>query len=418
MKASIILIGDEILLGQVVDTNSSKIARALTLEGWQVVQTRVVGDDGSEIRRAVEQALAASPLVITTGGLGPTKDDITKRVLMEIFGGELVLNPQVLENVERVFAQRGLKLNDLTRSQAMVPSSCRVIPNRVGTAPGMIFRRGESVLISMPGVPFEAEDMLRNGVLPAVREMFMPDVTQKHHTLIVSGITESDMAEHLATWEEALPPFLHLAYLPTPGFIRLRLDGVHTNAALLEKEFATALLSLKSLTAKYLIHDGDASLAEILISRLREQGLTVATAESCTGGNIAHSITLVPGCSDVMLGGVVSYANSVKTGLLGVREHDLKEHGAVSEPVVRAMAEGVCKATGAACAMATSGIAGPGGGTPDKPVGTVWIAVATPRGTEAGCIHLPGNRQRVIDRATSEALLMLIKLLTKKVTDN
>lgn len=412
MKASIIIIGDEILLGQVVDTNSSEIARTLAPDGWQTVLTRVTGDNADDIRDAIEQAMACSDLVVTTGGLGPTKDDITKTVLMSIFGGHPEFNPEVLENVERVFARRNLRLNALTRNQALVPTSCRVIQNRVGTAPGMIFRRGNKALISMPGVPFEAVDMLHHGLMPAVREMFMPDILMRHHTLIVSGITESDLAERLAEWEEALPAFIHLAYLPTPGYIRLRLDGSYADADILENAFQSALSSLTALVSPFLIHDGDASLAEILINRLRAEGLTVATAESCTGGNIAHAITIVPGCSDVMLGGVVSYANEVKTQVLGVAEDDISNHGAVSEEVVTAMARGACRITGASCAMATSGIAGPGGGTPEKPVGTVWIAVSTPRGTTAKRVQLPGNRQRVIERATSEAILMLIKNLT------
>lgn len=415
MDASIIIIGDEILLGQVVDTNSSEIARTICRDGWNTVQTIVVGDNEDDIRSAIEQSLDASDLVICTGGLGPTKDDITKHVLMSIFGGEEVWRDDVLENVKRVFAARGLTLNELTRRQALVPTSCQVIQNRLGTAPGMLFRKGAKALISMPGVPFEAVDMLHNGAMPAIRELFMPDVERRHRTLIVSGITESDLAEKLATWEESLPGCLHLAYLPSPGLIRLRLDGVCDTklnvACEFDAVFDRALHELTALTGEYLINDGDAAVAEILINKLRASGLTVATAESCTGGNIAHAITLVPGCSDVMKGGVVSYANEVKIRLLGVAESDITAHGAVSREVVTSMAEGVCRATGAVCSMATSGIAGPGGATPDKPVGTVWIAVHTPRGTRAGCFHLPGSRTRVIDRATTEAMLMLIKEL-------
>jgi len=409
MQASIIIIGDEILLGQVTDTNSGEIARTLCRDGWQVAQTRVVGDNGADIREAVDQALKVSDLVITTGGLGPTKDDITKHELMNIFGGNEVLDTVVLANVERVFARRGLKMNELTRNQALVPSSCRIIPNRLGTAPGMLFSRDGAVLVSMPGVPFEAVDMLHRQVMPTVRELFMPDMKVRHHTLIVSGITESDLATRLSDWEDRLPSCIHLAYLPQPGLIRLRLDGALDNAGLLDAEFYRALDQLTALTGDILIHNGDASVAEILIEKLRAANLTVASAESCTGGNIAHAITLVPGCSDVMLGGVVSYANEIKAGLLGVSQADIDRYGAVSEPVVRQMAEGVCRATGALCSVATSGIAGPGGGSPDKPVGTVWIASHSPEGTVARCYHLPGSRSRVIERATAEALLLLIK---------
>lgn len=415
MKASIIIIGDEILLGQVADTNSRDIARALGRDGWQTVSTVTVGDNAADIRSAVEQALGKSDLVMTTGGLGPTKDDITKHVLMEIFGGEEKWDDEVLRNVERVFALRGLTLNELTRRQAIVPTSCRVIPNRLGTAPGMLFRRGEKALISMPGVPFEAVDMLHNGAMPAVRELFMPDVEMRHHTLMVSGITESDLAEKLAGYEDALPDHLHLAYLPSPGMIRLRLDGSLSmndgGSERLDADFSRALSGLREAAKEYIIHDGEATVAEILVEKLRAKGLTAATAESCTGGNIAHTITLVAGCSDVMLGGVVSYANEVKTNVLGVPAESIALHGAVSEEVVTAMAEGVARITGADCTMATSGIAGPGGGTEEKPVGTVWMAVHTPRGTEAKCVRLPGSRERVIDRATTEVMLMLVRKL-------
>lgn len=411
MRASIIIIGDEILLGQVVDTNSSEIARSLTREGWSIVLTLVVGDNAEDIRRAVVQAMEVSDLVITTGGLGPTKDDITKTVLMNIFGGEEVLDSEVLDNVERVFARRGLRLNALTRRQALVPSSAEIIPNAVGTAPGMLFRHRGKVLISMPGVPFEAVDMLHKGVMPRIRELFMPDIETRHHTLIASGITESDLAEKLASWEEALPPFIHLAYLPSPGFIKLRLDGIHCMKAKLDADFDAALARLKRLAEPYIIYDGDRSVPEILIEHLRNAGLSVATAESCTGGNIAHQITLVAGCSDVMMGGVVSYSNDVKINVLGVPSEVIAAHGAVSSQVVTAMAQGVARITGAGCSMATSGIAGPGGGTDDKPVGTVWIAVHSPKGTVAECFRFPGSRQRVIDRAATQAMLMLLKNL-------
>ncbi len=409
MKLSIIIIGDEVLLGQVTDTNSGEIARQLGPMGWQVVETRVVGDDAAAISRAVEEAMDKSDLVITTGGLGPTKDDITKTVLTGYFGGQLRHNPSVTENIERVFAKRGLALNDLTRAQALVPTSCRVIQNVLGTAPIMWFEKDGKVLISMPGVPFETEGMLRLAVVDEVRRRFVPDIEMHHHTLIVSGITESDLAAHLDAWEEALPAALHLAYLPVPGYIRLRLDGKGIGAA----EFERFVAQLKELASAWLIHDGDATPAEILLEKLRAKGWTVATAESCTGGNIAHLITAIPGASDCFMGSVVSYSNDVKERVLGVPTDDIDTFGAVSEPVVEAMARGAAALMHTSCAISTSGIAGPGGGSPEKPVGTVWMAVHTPSATISQCRRFAGDRERVIARASAEAIMMLIRQIAE-----
>ena len=418
MRLSIIIIGDEILLGQVLDTNSRYIASRMTKCGWQVVSTAVVGDSAADMRAAIDRALQQADLVITTGGLGPTKDDITRGVLMERFGGELREDSDALANVKRIFAARGLKMNDLTLRQALVPTSCQVIPNRLGTAPGMMFRDGEKALVAMPGVPFETEAMLTEQVIPAVNALFQPEKTFLHHTLIVSGITESDLAERLAMWEIALPPRLHLAYLPNPGYVRLRLDAAGLDTPELRADFAEALDGLRGQVSDVLVHDGDASVAEILISALRSRHLTLATAESCTGGNVARAITSVAGCSDVYLGTVVSYSNAVKSRLLGVPPAMLSEHGAVSEPVAAQMAMGVCFVTGATCSVATTGIAGPGGAVEGKPVGTVWIAACrmengVPR-TVTRLLHLPGDRARVIDRATTEALLLLARELGKE----
>ena len=412
MTLSIIIIGDEILLGQVTDTNSGEIARTLGPQGWEVATTQVVGDSAEAITAAVLRAMDASDLVITTGGLGPTKDDITKHVLAKIFGGEMREDHEVLENVKRVFAKRNLQLNKLTCSQAMVPSSCRVIQNRYGTAPVMWFERDGKVLVSMPGVPFEAVGMLHDVIADEVARRFSPDKTYLHHTLIASGLPESALAEKLESYEASLPANMHLAYLPQPGYIRLRLDGTFAASDCdASRVFDEQLQALKADLGSLLLYDGDATVAEILLQRLRTHGYTVASAESCTGGNIAHAITSIAGSSDSFLGSVVSYSNSVKSGVLGVSQQNLDQYGAVSEQVVRQMAEGARRVIGADCAMATSGIAGPGGATEGKPVGTVWMAVSTPSGTVAEVKHLPGNRGRVIDRATTEVMLMLIRAL-------
>jgi nicotinamide-nucleotide amidase len=403
---SIIIIGDEILIGQVTDTNSGAIARTFGPEGWEIASVTTIADDRDAIRLAVTRALEQSDLVITTGGLGPTKDDITKHTLAEIFGGEMRRDADVLENIRQVFNRRGLKLNPLTEDQALVPTSCQVIQNRFGTAPIMLFRRGGKALISMPGVPFETEGSLP-AVAAVVKSIFAPDTEILHHTLIVTGITESDLSSKLDTFEQSLAQGLHLAYLPASPIIRLRLDGHNTPQA----TFNAAVAQLKDELGSLLIYDGDATPAEIVVERLRQQGRTMACAESCTGGNIAHSITAIAGCSDVFMGGVVSYSNSVKINVLGVNTDDLNTNGAVSRQVVEQMAVGACRVIGTNCAVATSGIAGPGGGTPDKPVGTVWMAACVDGQVKSKIVKLPGNRARVIARATDEALLLLIQMI-------
>lgn len=410
MRLSIIVIGDEILIGQVTDTNSGAVARMFGPMGWTVRNIYTIGDGYDEIFETVNRAMDESDLVITTGGLGPTKDDITKGVMTDIFGGELIHDPAVTENIHEVFSKRGLKMNPLTEAQAMVPSSCRVVQNRFGTAPVMWFERGGKVLVSMPGVPFETEGMLPE-VARLVKERFHADETLLHHSLMVAGITESALAQHLADFEDSLGQGLHLAYLPTPGLIRLRLDGRGTDGSGIELRFDEAVNRLKSCLGDLMIYDGDATAAEILLRKLADRKLTVATAESCTGGNIAHRLTSIPGSSESFLGGIVSYANEVKSGVLGVNPADIEAHGAVSREVVEQMAVGACRATGARCSMATSGIAGPGGGSTEKPVGTVWMAWAVDGHVESRVFHFPGNRSRVIDRATTEALLGLLAMI-------
>ncbi|WP_305036682.1 CinA family nicotinamide mononucleotide deamidase-related protein [Paramuribaculum intestinale] len=412
MKTTIIVIGDELLIGQVTDTNSGMIARLMAPHGWEVEQVMTVADDREAIREAVGRALDSTPVVLTTGGLGPTKDDITKAVLTDIFGGELREDPDVLANVREVVERRGLKLNDLTAAQAIVPTSCRVIQNRVGTAPLMWFERADGhILVAMPGVPFETREMFSSAVMPMLLKRFPSPDHIEHRTLVVADISESALATRLAPWESALPPYAHLAYLPKPGVVRLRIDGRHTDAGFLKKEIDRLADELALLAAGNLMCRGDITPARCLLDMLVERHLTVGTAESCTGGNIAHTITAEPGSSAAMLGGVVSYSNDVKRRLLGVSEASLEAHGAVSIPVVKEMASGARKALGCDIALATSGIADPGGAVPGKPVGTVCIAVATPWGLWADTFHFPGNRERVIDRATTTAIIRAIREL-------
>ena len=421
MQLTVIAIGDELLIGQVVDTNSGMIARAISPAGWEVNEVRVVADAPDAITDAIDRAFEKTDVIITTGGLGPTKDDLTKNVLARYFGGTLVRDPEVTANIERVFAGRGLKLNPLTADQALVPTSCTVIQNVVDTAPIMWFEREDGkVLVAMPGVPFETETMFPE-VFARLQERF-PTLTRiAHRVVMVAGLTESALAMRLAEWEEKAPANVHLAYLPKQGVIRLRVD-VHAStqeeAEALAQKAADEICAL--LEPGQVIARRDAQPPEILLDMCREHGLTLATAESCTGGNIAHQLTLVPGASDVVAGGIVSYSNHVKQALLGVREETLATHGAVSIPVVEQMAMGATVATGATIAVATSGIAGPGGGSAEKPVGTVCIAACLNRPGEEPRIvsatkRFNGNRSRIIETSTTHAILMAINLIFNEI---
>lgn len=410
MNLSIVIIGDEILLGGVTDTNSGLIARTFSASGWDVKSVRTVGDNEADIRSAVEASLAESELVVTTGGLGPTRDDITKGLLRDIFGGGLVLHQPSADNVDRIFAERGLTMNELTRGQAMIPSSCEVIVNRLGTAPIMWFERDDRVLVAMPGVPYETRGMLPE-VAEKVAEFFHPSLLVRHREFTVVGISESLLAEHLAPFENELPAGYKLAYLPSPGYILMRLDAHFENAAGADEQFNGFCDMLVGFLGENFVGYGRQTPAELVLKLCRDRGFTLASAESCTGGNISHSITEIAGCSDVFVGSVVSYSNEVKIGVLGVSPETLANDGAVSEATVRQMVEGVRRATGADCAVATSGVAGPGGGSPEKPVGTVWIASATPAGVVARLYHFGGDRSAVIERATAAALNQLAAML-------
>lgn len=411
MDVSVIAIGDELLNGQVADTNSGDIARMISPAGWRLKEVMVVHDDPVAIREAVERAMSSSKIVLTTGGLGPTKDDITKSTLMGIFGGEMIRDEEVLDNIKEVFRKRNLPMNRLTADQALVPSSCRVIQNRVGTAPIMWFEKDGRVLVSMPGVPFETHRMFADAVFPALLERFAERSVVMQRNLLLFDQSESKVAEMIEEWEDALPQNLHLAYLPQPEVLRLRIDGVGSDRAAVEAQLDKAHSWLLEKFAGSVLADHDTVPAQVLLDELGKRNLSVCTAESCTGGNIAHTITEIPGASASFNGGVVSYSNDVKERLLGVKNETLVAYGAVSEPVVVEMAEGVRLATNSDLAVATSGIAGPGGGSEQKPVGTVCIAVSGPQGTVARTFRFPGSRDRVIDRATRRAIIMLVTYL-------
>lgn len=411
MKYSIIAIGDELLIGQVTDTNSGWIAREMSVYGWELQKVQVVPDNADAIKKAIDIAFGESDVVLATGGLGPTKDDITKTTLCDYFGGELIFDDATLANVLEVVEKRHLKLNEYTRNQAYVPSSCEVVQNEVGTAPILWFEKDEKVLVSMPGVPFEMQHMMKKVLIPKLVKKTHDNMHLQYRTFIVIDIIESLLAMQLDGFEKELPEYMHLAYLPTPGLIRLRLTGACEDESLLSANMDKFSAKLHELVGDKIICDEDMPLAQILGKKLLEKGMTVASAESCTGGNIAHEITRIAGSSSYFKGSVVSYANEVKINVLNVSATDIDVHGVVSEPVVQQMVSGVCKAMNTDCAISTSGIAGPGGAELGKPVGTVWIAAKAADKVVSQCFHFPGDRERVINRATNEGIKMLLKLL-------
>lgn len=405
MRAIIITIGDEILLGQIVDTNSRFIADRLTKVGIEVTRMLSVSDEEYDIEERMMMSLFDCDIVVMTGGLGPTKDDVTKRMLSRLFRMELVEDPEVLANVERLIANGGMRMNPGNRSQALVPNGCRVLMNRKGTAPGMWFERRGKVIVVLPGVPFEMEDLMDREVVPALQERF-PGLLLDYRVMKVYDIPESELSLRLEGFEERLPEGLSLAYLPSPGMVRLRLTARGVKPEVLDEWLAVLRGELEGLRV---LEGDEASLENEVVTLLTERGLTLATAESCTGGNVAARVVSVTGASACFRGSVVAYANDVKEKVLGVSGEDLERHGAVSEPVVRQMAEGVRRLLGADYGVATSGVAGPTGGTPEKPVGTVWIAVASPEGTVAERFVFSFTRERNIDKATMKALGMLLE---------
>lgn len=415
MNVTIINIGDELLIGQVVNTNASTMSRLLTAAGMEVRKTLVVGDERQAIWDAVDEAMHTSDAVLVTGGLGPTKDDITKKLLCEYFNSELVENDMALQNVKRIFESRGYELTPVNRAQALVPRCCEVLNNDLGTAPCMFFPSTEptgSVLVSLPGVPFEMEWLMRNRVIPKLQETFHTDIIITKN-ILVQGIGESFLSDLIEPWELSLPENVKLAYLPVAGMTKLRLTyRSHLNNL---SNLNNLTKGLYELAGKYIVGEDCETLDELVHKTLIERGLTLATAESCTGGNIARLLTAQAGASVYFKGGVVAYSNEVKESVLGVKHSTLEAHGAVSEETVREMVEGVRTRLGADLAIATTGIAGPDGGTAEKPVGTVWIAVADKTHTEAKLLQFGANRrQQNIDRSTNQAYAMLIRLICQK----
>lgn len=418
-QVEIITIGDELLIGQVVDTNSAWMAQRLNENGLIVKQISSVHDDREHILRALEEASRRADIVLMTGGLGPTKDDITKHVLCEYFGTELVYREDIMEHLTQLYAARPDVLNRLTRTQCDFPANAELIWNRVGSAQVMHFVKDGVDYFSMPGVPYEMMWVMQNGLLSRLAALAGSE-SVIHRTFQVYGIAESTLALLIEDWETALPESMHLAYLPKDGVIRLRLSGYGCTEGEMESQLDKLRAILGAQSTDRLPAPADKGLCfaeedlpvEVLLGRiLCERGQTICSAESCTGGKIAHLLNAHSGSSAFYHGSVVAYANSVKEEVLGVNGEDLRMHGAVSEPVVRQMAEGARRVLGTNYAVATSGVAGPDGGTAEKPVGTVWIAVATPDKTWAHCFQLGKLRDQITDRAAQVALIWLLKMI-------
>ena len=407
MRAEIITIGDELLIGQVVDTNSAWMAEKLNEYGIELYQITSVHDSREHIIAALDEAFGRADIVLTTGGLGPTKDDITKTVLCEYFGTHLIEDARVRAHIEQLYANRPDVLNRMTATQWLVPESAEILENRVGSAPLMVFHHGKQLLASMPGVPYEMKIAMEEQILPYIGRATASII---HKTLQVTGIPESALAILLEEYEQSMPASLHLAYLPKDGIIRLRLSAY---GEMKEEEVQAWFERLKALVSHYMIADTDEPL-EVIVGRvLKERHQTISTAESCTGGKLASLLNKHAGSSEFYYGSIISYDNSVKEHLLGVPAEMIKTHGVVSEEVVRVMAESVRKQLNTDFSIATSGIAGPSGGSESKPVGTVWIAWATPKGTTAECFQLGKLREQITDRACTKALVKMISLLKK-----
>jgi nicotinamide-nucleotide amidase len=412
MKTEIINIGDELLIGQVVNTNAAWMAEQMNLAGFSVGRVSVIPDDHDEIIQALEEAGKRAAIVLITGGLGPTKDDITKTALCDFFNARLVFSEEAYKDIEQLFKIRGWVVSDLNRQQAFVPDNCSPVPNKNGTAPGMWFEgRQAAGYISMPGVPFEMKAMMTDFIIPRLKERYHPGAIV-HKTVLTQGVGESFLSDILEPWEVNLPKEISLAYLPQPGIVRLRLTGKGTSENQIKLSLDEEVKKLQGLIPDYIFGYDDDTLEEIIGKLLFARNATLATAESCTGGYIAHLITGVPGSSRYFKGSVVAYSNELKEDLLGVLPESIQKHGAVSETVVSEMAIGIQTRLNADYVIAVSGIAGPDGGTKEKPVGTTWIAIATPDQVFARHLLLGDHRGRNIRRAALEGMNLLRKTLS------
>lgn len=409
MFAELITIGDELLIGQVVDTNSAWMGRELNNIGIEVLRIVSVRDREEEILEAIDNAMKRVNIVLVTGGLGPTKDDITKQTLCKYFNTELIFSEEVFENVKRVLAGK-IPMNKLNKGQAMVPKNCTVINNPVGSASVSWFERDGKVLVSMPGVPQEMTTVMAESVLPKLHERFQTDVIM-HQTFLVQHYPESVLAEKLEAWEVALPDCIKLAYLPKLGIIRMRLTGRGHDRKEVETLLNREKAKLETILGEDIFSEEDTPLEVIIGELLKKRKLTVSTAESCTGGSIAERLTSIAGSSEYFKGSIVAYSNEVKKDLLYVSSETLEKYGAVSEETVIEMVKGAMKALKTDCAVSTSGIAGPSGGTKEKPVGTVWIAAAYKNEIRTMKQDTDRGREMNVERAGNNAFLLLLDLL-------
>lgn len=411
VTAEILTIGDEILYGQIVDTNSQWMGTELSKAGIRVVRITTIGDNSKDILQAFAEAETRADLILITGGLGPTSDDLTKPCLAQYFNCEMKIHEEALAEVTAFFSSRGRVLTEINRMQALLPICCEKITNRLGTAPGMWFGRDGKVFVSMPGVPHEMKAMMTEIIIPKLTKSFKTPAI-RHTVIRTVGIGESFLADKISDWEKSLPPHIKLAYLPGYGEVRLRLTATGTDADSLVKESALLVEEIRPLAGDYIYGLGDETLEVVIGKTLREKKLSLALAESCTGGHLAHTMTSVPGSSDYFRGSIVAYANEVKVDTLGVRKETIETYGAVSEQTVLEMAAQVRQKLNSDIGVATSGIAGPGGATPDKPVGLVWIAYAD--GQQHIARQLKLSQDRIINiKLTSVNVLNLIRICLK-----
>ncbi len=408
VKAEILAIGDELLYGQIMDTNSHWISQELDLMGVKVVRKTTVGDNRTDILTAFAEAEKRADLILITGGLGPTQDDLTKPLLAEHFGCEIKEVPEAVEAVTEFFRRRGREITPLNILQGHLPSCCTYVPNEVGTAPGMWFEQNGAYWMSMPGVPYEMKKLMKDFVLPKLPHIFRLPVIY-HKVIKTVGIGESWLADLIKDWENALPEHIRLAYLPSPGHVKLRLTAFGEDRGKLEKEVARQIELVMPLIHSYVYGYDEETLESAIGKLLKNAGKTLALAESCSGGYISHLVTSIPGSSNYFNGSVVPYHNQFKEKILGVKAETLTSRGAVSEETVREMADGVRKLFGADFGLASSGIAGPDGGSPEKPVGTIWISCAGKGFSEAKKLQLTQDRMLNI-QLTGVAVLNLLRI--------
>lgn len=408
IRVEILAIGDELLYGQTLDTNSHWISNELGNAGFRVIRRTTIGDQEETILKAFAEAEQRADIILITGGLGPTSDDLTKPCLAKYFNCEMELHPEALEEVTAFFKQRGRELTEINRQQAVLPVCCEKITNALGTAPGMWFPHNGKVFVSMPGVPFEMKRMMTDHILPRLISTFSPP-TLVHQWVRTVGIGESFLAEKIRPWEESLPADIKLAYLPSEGGVKLRLTAIGPDKEAVKKRLEKTTAELLPLAGDYIYATHDEPLESVIGNLLRRHKLTLAVAESCTGGYVSHLITSIPGSSEYFQGAIIPYSYEIKMNNLGVNPQTLKEHGAVSEETIREMANLVREKFNTSIGVATSGIAGPGGATPDKPVGTVWIGFADGKNTVARKLQL--SKDRLVNiRLTATAVLNLIRL--------